>query len=326
MLNPYSGCTFFEFFGVFLGRLFSGKLSFASLAADEVQVLVLLFVSASSSLVGSFLVLRKQTMLANALSHTILLGIVGAYLLFSSFTLPLLITAALVTALITAFLTEFFTRVLHLQEDASIGLIFSILFATGIVLLTFFSRNLHVGTELVMGNVDALQRDELINVIFVFILNAILFLVFYLPFKTTTFDPSFAKLAGFSPPFFNYLLMAQTAFTAVGAFKAVGVLMVLAFLVLPPLTARLMTHHLHRLLWIAMGVAGGVSFLGVALSRHYLTYLGVGLSTSGLVVLLLGLFYVIVAFFRTLLDKGFFGRYTLLGLSRRIHEKNRSTR
>src|ERR1700722_9961958 len=157
--NPYSDQDFLGFFGVLFSRLLLliiGKLPFGSLVADEIQMIVLSCVAVTGAMVGTFLVLRKMTMLANALSHTILLGIVVAYLLCESLTIPVLMVAALATGIATTFLTEFLNRVIKLQEDASIGLVFSVLFALGIVLLTLFSRNVHIGTELVMGNVDAL--------------------------------------------------------------------------------------------------------------------------------------------------------------------------
>lgn len=299
--NPYSDQDFLSFFGVFFSRLyafFMGRLSLGDLVADEIQIVVLVCVGITGALVGTFLVLRRMTMLANALSHTILLGIVVASLLSHELTLTVLMVAALVTGVMTTFLTEFLNRVIKLQEDASIGLVFSILFALGILLLTLFSRNVHIGTELIMGNVDALQRSDIGLVGAVLGVNLTLFLVLYYGFKITTFDPGLAKAFGFSPIFFNYLLMVQTSTTAIGAFKAVGVLMVLAFLVLPPLTARLLTHRLHTLLAVGAGIGVLAALMGVALSRHILTFWGVGLSTGGIVVILLGCFYCVAILIR----------------------------
>ena len=112
--NPYQGKIFWEFVLLFcqrMGLLLMGKLSFEQLASDEIQVLVLMGVAISSALVGTFLVLRRMTMLANALSHTILMGIVLAYFL-SSFaaneeegvTMQAMLCAALITGFLTAFL------------------------------------------------------------------------------------------------------------------------------------------------------------------------------------------------------------------------------
>jgi manganese/zinc/iron transport system permease protein len=292
--NPYADQNLFGFFSVFFSRLLlflRGELPFQSLAADEIQIIVLSCIAAAGAIVGSFLMLRRMVMLANALSHTVLLGIVVAYLLFHSLTIPILMGAALAMGIATTFLTAFLNQVIKLQEDASIGLIFSILFALGIVLLTFFSRNLHLGTELIIGNVDALQRGDIPLVAGVLGIDLLLFLLFYYGFKITSFDLHLARSFGFSPLFFNYLLMVLTAATAIGAFKAVGVLMVMAFLILPPLTGRLLSHRLPTLIVFSVLIGVGGSLIGVALSRHILTLYGVGLSTAGVVVIILGCFY-----------------------------------
>ncbi len=307
MVNPYTGQDLIGFFGVFFHRLWGficGSIPFNSLATDEVQLLVLGCVAASGALVGTFLVLRRMVMLANALSHTILLGIVSAYLVLRLFSttadpseplsISVLLLAAFATGIVTTFLTEFLSKVVKLQEDASIGLVFSVLFAMGIVLVTFFSRNLHMGVELVMGNADALQIGDVRDVVMLLGINLALFVLLFHGFKITTFDPSLARAFGFSPLFFNYLLMVQTSATAIGGFRAVGVLMILAFFVIPTLTARMLTNRLSTLIGMSMGIGVLAAFLGVALSRHILTYYGVGLSTGGLVVSLLGLIYLCV--------------------------------
>ncbi|NGX61098.1 MAG: Manganese transport system membrane protein MntB [Chlamydiae bacterium] len=302
-LNPYTDQNFFTFFWVFAQRVwgfFSGEISFSSLSSDELQVFVLVGVSASSALVGTFLILRKMTMLANALSHTILLGIAVVYLLFASLSFPLLLLAALATGALTTFLTDFLVRVVKLQKDASIGLVFNLLFALGILLVSLFCRNTHLGTELIMGNVDALQKSDLSLVFTILGINLSLILLLFPGYTLTTFDPKLARSFGISPTFFQYLLMVQTSFTAIGAFRAVGVIMVLSFIVAPPLTARLFTHTLSTLLWLSVGIGSLASFIGVALSRHIFTYFGVGLSTGGIVVTLLALFYILALLFTRL--------------------------
>lgn len=308
--NPYSEKTFFGFIWTLAQRLaafFSGNLSLDSAASDEIQIAVLAGLSISCAMVGTFLVLRRMTMLANALSHTVLFGIVCAYLLvmlfmhpqdpYQALSIPVLMLAAFGTGLLTTFLTEFLTRVMKVQEDASVGLVFSMLFALGIVLVTLFSRNVHIGTELVMGNVDALQKEDVKGVLTILGVNALLFCLLFNGFKITAFDPQLAKTLGFSPVFFNYLLMIQTSLAAIGAFRAVGVLMVLAFLVIPVLTARLLTNSLSLLIILAGASGCLASVIGVALSRHILTQLGIGLSTGGIVVVVMGLLYLAALIF-----------------------------
>jgi len=105
--------------------------------------------------------------------------------------------------------------------------------------------------------------------------------------------------------------MVQTSATAVGAFKAVGVLMVMAFLVLPPLTARLLTHRLSTLIGLSALIGVGGSLTGVAVSRHILTFCGVGLSTGGIVVIILGFFYLCALLIKRIIDISNQSRYHL---------------
>lgn len=304
-VNPYFGKDLLQFFVLFFGRMFeliTGKIGIAELASDEVQVLVLACVAIASALVGTFLVLKKMTMLANSLSHTILLGIVVAYLILIPFipagevhshsiSIEVLLIASLVTGLLTTLLTQMLTHLLKLQEDASTGLVFTTLFALGIVLVTVFTRNTHLGTEAIMGNVDALHAHDLKLISWVVLFDFAVIALFFKEFKMTTFDGPFASAQGFSTSLFNYLLMVLTSLTVIGAFRAVGVLLVLAFLVGPVLTARLFTHRLKTLICLAMAIGAFASLLSVALARHLLSVHHLPVSTSGLSATVLGALY-----------------------------------
>jgi len=302
-MNPYFGKDFFQFFTVLAQRLLlwlQGRLSFQDLASDEVQLLVLLGIALSTACVGVFLVFKKMTMLANSLSHTILLGIVVSYLLWGfSFsqgdlhvTLKGLLLAAFLAAILTTLLTQFLVHFVKLQEDASIGLVFTTLFALGVVLVTLFTRSSHVGTEVILGNVDALHRDDLKLVFFVVVVDVIVLGVFFKECILTTFDPHFADSVGVSSKRFSYLLVFLTALTSVGAFRAVGVLLVLSFLVSPVLAAERLTRRFRPLLFWAIGIGFLCSFLAVALSRHLFSVYGTPVSTAGLVSCLLAFSYV----------------------------------
>lgn len=309
--NPYYNQTFFGFIGTFLQRvleLFTGHLPFAELASDEIQVFVLGSIATSAALLGCLLILRRMAMLANAISHTLLIGVVIAYLIEKGSTSPqellheggfsiqTMILASLLTGVLTAFLTHFLTRVTQLQEDASIGLVFTSLFALGIILVTLLTRDAHIGTEAVMGNVDALHPHDLWYSLILLGINTGLFFLFFKQFLITTFDPSLARALGFSTFFFDVLLMLQTSGTVVGGFRAVGVIMVLAFMTGPPLIARMWTHRLKTLLSFAVGLGALSSLIGVALSRHLLTVYGTPFSTGSLVIcVILGFFLVSAA-------------------------------
>lgn len=308
--NPYYDQSFFGFFWELLKRAYgyiSGEFSLSDLAADEVQIIVLMAVAASGALVGTFLILRRMTMLANSLSHTILIGIVMVYLATKSalladhtggLNIQAMLIAAVFTGLATAFLTQFLTKTVKLQADASTGLVFTSLFALGIILVTALTRNAHIGTEVVMGNADALQWEDCKLVGIIFLINGAIFFLFFKEFALTTFDPSLAKALGFSTLFFDYLLMTQVSITSIGAFRAVGVLMVLSFMTGPPLTARLLVHDLKKLILLSMGIGCLAAATGVALSRHILTMYGIALSTAGICVCVIVFFYVAVIAFR----------------------------
>lgn len=304
-LNPYHGKTFCGFLLLFIERLLgliTGGTSLDQLASDEIQVFVLVGVAVSSALIGTFLVLRKMTMLANSLSHTILMGIVLAFFLSSlggegeeergGASMEILIFAALVTGFLTALLTELLTKKAKLQEDASTGLVFTSLFALGVILVTVLTRNAHIGTEAVMGNADALHRSDLFWVALIAISNIFICILFFKEYKLTTFDPGLAFAMGFSPVFFNYLLMAQVSATTITSFRAVGVLLVLAFMTAPSLAARLLTHRLSWMLAVAVALGSLSSLFGVALTRHLYTVYGATLSTSGVVVCVLTSVYL----------------------------------
>jgi manganese/zinc/iron transport system permease protein len=307
-INPYSGATFFSFFFLFfsrMGQLIIGQIGLQDLVSDEIQVLVLVCVAISAAVLGCFLVLRKMTMLANALSHTILIGIVFVYFFtvrgvfdhpvdsHDPISLQAMLIASLVMGMVTTFLTEFLTKTAGLQEDASIGIVFTSLFALGVILVTLLTRNAHIGTEIIMGNADALRLPDLKLVSAVLLLNLVLVFLFYKEYKITTFDGGLSKALGISPVFFNYLLMMQVSATAIGGFRAVGVLMVLALLTGPALIARLLTQDLKMMIGLSATIGSLAALVGVALSRHFLSVEGLPFSTGGIVVCVIVVFFLI---------------------------------
>jgi len=322
-MNPYWGKDFFGFFGTLfkrMGEWIVGMHSFSELASDELQVLILGLIAFSCSLVGAFLVLRRMTMLANSLSHTILLGIVIAFFFFSGspdgiMDLKILTIASFLTAGMTTLLTQWLTKGFKIQEDASIGLIFSTLFALGITFVTLFTRNVHLGTEFVMGNVDVLQPSDLKLNFLLAAFNFVLLVLFYKEYLITTLDAPFSKSLGISSSWFHYLLMFQTAATAIGAFRAVGVILVLAFLVAPYLTARFFSDRLSTLLILSPCIGIGSSIIGVALSRHILSVYQAPLSTGGIVVCVLITFFLLAFLFSP--KRGFVWEQIYIQLRRR---------
>lgn len=310
-MNPYFAKDFYSFLALFIQRVLyflSGQLSFQEIASDELQIFVLSLISCASAIVGSLLVLKKSAMLANSLSHTVLLGISVAYLIVIFFFkqapqvaigLTVLLLASFITAILTTVLTQFLMHFLHLQEDASIGLIFTLFFALGVTIVTVYTKNTHLGIEAVMGNADALHLDDLKLVFWIILLNLFVVGIFFKEFKMVIFDPCFATVLGVRPSIFHYLLMVLTSATVIGAFRAVGVVLVLCLLVGPVLIARIFTQRLKPMILYACGIGTFSSIISVAMARHLLSVHNMPLSTSGLVVfVIMGIYCVSLLFIK----------------------------
>lgn len=297
-MNPYSGASFFEFWAVFFSRLFSGEL-FLGLVSDEVQLFVLCACGISTALVGTFLLLRKMTMLANALAHTLLCGIVIAFLLGQdrhelgfSLSLMELFTAGMGAAILTVILTQWICHTLKVAEDASMGLVFSFLFALGILLVTVFARSAHIGIEVIMGSSDALLPRDVSPVLSVMGINMVTLLLFYKEFQACSFDEHYCSHQGLKPQLFHYLLMLQVALTMMAAFRAIGAFLPLALIVGLPMSVRPFARTLPQLLMGSALLGVLLPASSIAASRAFLSQANLALSTGGLCVAFLVLFFL----------------------------------
>lgn len=305
-MNPYFGKNFFSFFSLLFFRFWqfiTGSLPLSDLASDEIQIIVLSLVCISSALVGSLLVLKKMTMLANSLSHTILLGIIIAAMIVSAdgylvLDIKTMLLASLISGVLTTLLTEFFHKGLRLQEDASIGLVFSSLFALSIALVTIFTRNSHIGQELVMGSADALHIRDLKLAFWTAFFCALVVFLFFKEWKLICFDSSFGKSTGMYPQIFRIALMLLTSLTAISSFRAIGVLLFLAFMVGLPLSARMLTFSLKYLILFAITIGIVCSLCSVAFCRHLLSMYQIPLSTTGMTVTLIGGVFVVTVWIK----------------------------
>jgi manganese/zinc/iron transport system permease protein len=230
-------------------------------------------VGISCGVVGCFLILRKMAMLADAISHTVLLGIVGAYLISNSLEgIYMLIGAAFV-----GILTAFFVQLLDsggVQSDAAIGVVFTSLFAVGVILLSLFAGKVHLDADhALMGEIAFIPWDILeINGIDlgpkavwmlggIFLLNLIIIVLFYKEIKISSFDPDMAVALGIPVLFIHYLLMGMLSLTTVASFDSVGAILVVAMLIVPGATAYLLTDKLSVMLMISalVGVLSAIA-------------------------------------------------------------------
>ncbi len=312
MINIYKECGFFEFIILFFKRLpMIAKPEL--LLEDELQIFTLILTGSTCVLVAIFLLLQKKMMLANSISHTILLGIVlclsfirlsqGSDFVFDYlFSIEKLVLPAFISAFLTYYLTDFLIKKMHVQEDASIGMIFTFLFALSVFLVSFMGRNSHLGLEAITGNIDAINYQDLIQSFFVFITTACwiyLFLPFY---KLISFDSGFSKTIGIKIAFFDLVLMFLCSFALIVGFKSVGVVMILGLMTFPLLTAKMIAKSIHKILGIAFALNAGYSIGSVAISRALLSNYLLPISTSGVLVTLSGLGFFFVLFLKNMLN------------------------
>ena len=286
-MDPYFDSTFLHWFAVLFSRLTSAR---AELFPDEIQLLVMVPFAISASFLGVLLVLKRLTMMTNALSHTMLLGIVLALMLASDASWAIIVSSVLV-GLLTAGATQQLTKVRFIREDASNGMVFTAIFALAVTILSVWSRNAHIGPELLMGNPDALQADDIPIVWWASFLALFGGVMFLRGFSVAIFDPQFAYMASAHPSLFIHLLLALVAVTSISAFRAVGFVMTLSFFVLPALVAQLWTTSLRGRLLCACGVGAITVLFSVALGRHMLTVYALPVSTGALAATLLALLY-----------------------------------
>lgn len=219
------------------------------------------------ALAGSLLLVRNASMISDAISHAVLPGIVAAFLLTGSRTgFPMLIGAASV-GLLSTFLMEFLHRKGRVQQDASIGITFTMLFAIGVIMITALAGNVDIDPECVLyGEIAYVPLDMIefagfeIPYSVVMLSGVVLFTIGvfsigYRQFLSTSFDPEHAESTGINTAFWHYLLMACVSFITVAAFDAVGAILVVALFIVPPATAFLLLKQLHHIM-IASSVFG----------------------------------------------------------------------
>ena len=246
----------------------------------QLEILLIAIVTAvACALPGAFLVLRQVSMLSDAISHAILPGIVVAYFLTEDLNSPVLILGAAATGVLAAALIEALSRTRRVKGDAAIGLVFPILFSIGVILIARYAGGVHLDVDavllgelafapfnrVVIGGID-LGPKALWVMSSILLLNLGFIGSLYKELKLSTFDPALAASLGFSPVVLHYLLTGLVSVTAVGAFDAVGSVLVVALMVGPPATAYLLTDRLSRLLLVSavIGAAAAVIGYGVA--------------------------------------------------------------
>ncbi|QQZ11188.1 metal ABC transporter permease [Heyndrickxia vini] len=265
-------------------------------------ILIGALVASSCSIVGCFLVLRKMSMIGDAISHAILPGIVIAFLLSGTRDSIVMIVGATCIGLITVFLIQMFQNS-GVQSDASIGVVFTALFAVGVVLISLFTRQVDLDLDCVLyGEIAYAPWDTLDiggmnlgpkavwGVESIFIVNILVISLFYKQFKLCSFDSAMAAALGIPVAFFHYLLMSLVSITTVSSFESVGAILVVGMIIVPAATAYLLTDKLNRMIIYSMIIGILCSSIG-----YYVAYL-LDASIAGCMIMIAGLLFFITLF------------------------------
>jgi ABC-type Mn2+/Zn2+ transport system permease subunit len=220
-------------------------------------------VGAVCSLLGTYVVLRGMAFLGDAMAHTILPGVVIAYLAGFS-----LILGALAMGILTALGIGVLTERGALKEDTAIGVIFAGLFALGVALLSA-SRNYTIDlAHFLFGNLLGVSQTDLWVIAGLALLVVLIIVLFYKEFLVLSFDPVLATTLRLPTRFLRYLMLLLMAITIVIALQAVGIALILAMLVTPAATASFLTHRLPSMMLVSVAIGATSGVVGMYASYY----------------------------------------------------------
>ncbi|QTB20884.1 metal ABC transporter permease [Lysinibacillus sphaericus] len=267
-----------------------------------------LLVGITCGIAGVFLILRKMSMIADAISHTVLFGIVMAYIITQSLNGFWMLIGAAVAGILTAYLVQ----LLHssgIQEDAAIGVVFTSLFAAGVLLITLFASNVHLDVEhVLMGEIAFVPWDRwtilglampkaVWMLLLVLIINIGFLLLFFKEMKLATFDPVYAATIGIPVVFLHYGFMTSISFTTVAAFDSVGAILVMAMLIGPAATSYLISQTIKQMFIYSMLFGAAASVIGYYLAKLWDT------SIAGMMATTVGLLFIITLISQKIIER-----------------------
>ena len=228
-------------------------------------------VSVALGLIGCFLVVRGMSLLGDALSHSVLPGIVIGFLIGGSLHSPWILIGATAVGLASAVLVQSVQHHSRVKEDASLGIVFTALFALGVVMINLYAGQADLDPGCVLyGNIEQFMIDPSPIWVMAGILGAIVagLFLFYRPLLVSTFDPGLAVSLGIPAALVHYALMGVLSLTIVASFEAVGAILAVALLVLPGATARLWTDRMPPMLLFAAAHGDVSTVIGHWLSHE----------------------------------------------------------
>ncbi|WP_438961596.1 metal ABC transporter permease [Nonlabens sp.] len=272
-------------------------------AMVEIQ-LIAAVTAAACAIPGVFLVLRKMALISDAISHSILPGLVIGFFITHDLASPWLIIFAAFSGIITVILVELIQKTGLVKEDTAIGLVFPALFSIGVILIAKNANDVHLDVDAVLlGDLAFAPFDRfLINgvdygpkglwiISVILVITLLLLVAFYKELKISTFDIGLSSALGFSPVIMHYGLMSVASVTTVAAFDAVGAILVVALMIAPAAAAYLLTTHLKKMMVLSIIFGVGSAIGGYWVARW------LDASISGSITTVLGLLFLMIYLF-----------------------------
>jgi len=247
-------------------------------------------VAATCGLIGVFIILRRMALVGDAISHSLLPGIVISFLVAGTRATPTLFIGAIAIGILTVLLIEYIHQNTLIKPDAAIGIVFTSLFAIGVILMTLFADHVDLDLECVLyGEIAFVPLEQpfligslnlgpypIIRMLATCLLVVILLITFYKEMLITAFDPALARCLGFHPKSFQYGLVVVLSLVIVSAFRSVGAILVVAMLLFPGANALLLSKNLKTVLILTLGLSFLYSIGGI----HLATWLDASIAGS----------------------------------------------
>lgn len=233
------------------------------------------FLGLAAGVIGVFALLRKRSLMTDALSHATLPGIAGAFIVASALgaqgrSLPVLLLGATLTGVLGILCVQGILRHTRLREDAAIGIVLSVFFGAGIVALSYIQANAAAGSaglnKFIYGQAATMQPGDVMLMAAIAAGAVAATALFLKEFALVCFNDAFAKVDGWPVSFLDVLMMAMVVLVTVAGLQAVGLILVVALLIIPPVAARFWTDRLIALLFIAALIGAASGYFGSVIS------------------------------------------------------------
>ena len=261
------------------------------------------------ALLGNFMVLRRLSMMGDAISHAVLPGLAIAFLLTGSRDSWIMFIGAAVVGILTAVFTQSIHNLGKVEESASMGVVFTTLFAIGLVLLVRAADSVDLDPGCVLyGAIEMVPLDTknimgfevpraTLSLSIVVLINILFVVFFFKELKISSFDPALATTLGINSQFMHYALMTLVAMTTVASFESVGSILVIAMIIVPAACAHLLTDRLHTMILVSTFIAAMSAGLGHLAA---ITIPGIwgfsDTSTAGMMAVVAGVIFLLTMF------------------------------